>query len=83
MINFTLLDYYYRRNLKIHNDTIEHSKYNHINIGMSFNNDYTLLSTISIASILKNSNINSYIFSYCSNRRLYIRQYEKNTFFER
>ena len=33
---------------------IDYSKYNNIDIGMSFNNDYYLLSTVTIESILKN-----------------------------
>ena len=40
---------------------INYSKFDHIHIAMSFNNDYYLLSTVSIATLLKNSNPNTYI----------------------
>ena len=39
---------------------IDYSKYNNIHIGMSFNNDYYLLVTVTIASILKNMDKNTY-----------------------
>jgi len=39
---------------------IDYSKYNNINIGMSFNNDYYLLTTVTIASILKNLSNKTY-----------------------
>ena len=40
---------------------IDNSKFNHIHISMSFNNDYYLLSSITIASILNNANNSSFI----------------------
>ena len=44
------------------NNNVEKTeKFNHIHIAMSFNNDYHLLSTITIASLLKNANKNTYI----------------------
>ena len=41
--------------------TLNNSKFDHIHLAMSFNNNYSLLSTVSIASLLKNSNPNTYI----------------------
>ena len=55
MLNITLLDYYYKGS---HLDTLN---LNHIDISMSFDNNYALLSYISIASILNTSNIDTYI----------------------
>ena len=40
---------------------ISSSKYNHIHIAMSFNNDYHLLSAVTIASLLKNAHESTYI----------------------
>ena len=42
------------------NAKIDYSKYNNIHIGMSFNNDYYLLVTVTIASILKNMDKNTF-----------------------
>ena len=45
-----------------YNNTMKKTdKFDHIHIAMSFNNDYYLLSTITIASLLKNANKNTYI----------------------
>ena len=46
---------------KFKNIKIDYSKYNNIDIGMSFNNDYYLLTTVTIASILKNMENNTYV----------------------
>ena len=46
---------------KFKNIKIDYSKYNNIDIGMSFNNDYYLLSTVTIASILKNMENKTYV----------------------
>ena len=40
---------------------IDYSKFNHIHISMSFNNDYHLLSSVTIASILENASNSSFI----------------------
>jgi lipopolysaccharide biosynthesis glycosyltransferase len=54
-LNFNQLD-------EIYNGTsIEYSKFNHIHISMSFNNDYFLLSSVTIASILENASNSSFI----------------------
>ena len=39
----------------------DNSKFSHIHISMSFNNDYHLLSSVTIASLLKNANNSSFI----------------------
>jgi len=46
---------------KYKNIKIDYSKYNNIDIGMSFNNDYYLLTTVTIASILKNMANKTYV----------------------
>ena len=54
-LSFNKLDeIYYGKKQKI-------SKYNHIHIAMSFNNDYHLLSSVTIASLLKNAKKTTYI----------------------
>ena len=54
-LSFNKLDeIYYGKKEKI-------SKYNHIHVAMSFNNDYHLLSTVTIASLLKNAKKTTYI----------------------
>ena len=47
---------------EIYNESsIEYSKFNHIHVSMSFNNDYFLLSSVTIASILENASNSSFI----------------------
>ena len=55
MINVTKLNYYY------YNKDIDTSSLNHIHLSMGFDSNYILLSSISIASILNTSSINTYI----------------------
>jgi hypothetical protein len=55
MLNFTKLDFYYN------NIDINTLNYNHIHLSMSFDKNYTELSTISIASILNTSSPDTYI----------------------
>lgn len=55
MLNITKLNIYYKN---INFDTHD---LNHIHLSMSFDHDYILLSTISIASILNTSNSDTYI----------------------
>ena len=40
---------------------IDYSKFNHIHLSMSFNNDYYLLSSVTISSILENASNSSFI----------------------
>ena len=65
MINFTLLNiYYYEKERK--NKNYPDFQYNHIHIGMAFDNNYTLVSLPTIASILNTSKSSSYIhFHLC------------------
>ena len=55
MLNMTKLDYYY------YNNILNTSNLNHIHISMSFDNNYILLSLVSIASILSTSKLDTYI----------------------
>ena len=55
MLNITKLDYYYN------NTDTNTLNYNHIHLSMSFDKNYTELSTISIASILNTSSPDTYI----------------------
>ena len=64
-----------------------YSEFNNIHIAMSFDNDYYLLSSITIASLLNNSDINSYIhlhiivvenFSYFTMKKLNSLKYKIN-----
>ena len=56
MLNMTLLDYYYG------NEVLDRSKLNHIHICMGFDKNFLLLSLISIASLLKNSSPDTFIY---------------------
>lgn len=56
MLNITKLDYYYYDIIYLKNSNL-----NHIHLAMSFDKNYILLSSISIASILNTSNIYTYI----------------------
>ena len=55
MLNITLLNYYYN------NIYIDKSNFNHINLAMSFDSNYIILSKISIASILNSSSSDTFI----------------------
>lgn len=55
ILNITLLDFYY------YGFYLDNSKLKHIHLSMSFDNNYALLSYVSIASILNTSNIDTYI----------------------
>ena len=55
MLNITKLDYFYNRN------DLDSSNMNHIHLSMSLNNNNILFSSISIASILKTSSLDTYI----------------------
>ena len=55
ILNITKLDYYYNQN------DIDTSRLNHIHLSMSFDSNYVLLSSISIASILDKSSDSTYI----------------------
>ena len=55
MLNLTLLDFYY------HNIDIDKTKFNHIHISMGFDENYVLLSSIAIASLLNNSDSETFI----------------------
>ena len=55
MLNLTLLDFYYN------NIDIDKTQFNHIHISMGFDANYVLLSSISIASLLNNSNPETFI----------------------
>ena len=55
MLNITQLDYYYN------GYDLNNSNLNHIHLSMSFDKNYILLSTISIATILNTSSIDTYI----------------------
>ena len=64
-----------------------YSEFNNIHIAMSFDNDYYLLTSITIASLLNNSDINSYIhlhiivvenFSYFTMKKLNSLKYKIN-----
>ena len=54
-LNFNKLDEIY------YGTRIDYSKFNHIHISMSFNNDYYLLSSVTISSILENASNSSFI----------------------
>ena len=54
-LNFNKLDEIY------YGTRIDYSKFNHIHISMSFNNDYSLLSSVTIASILEKASNSSFI----------------------
>ena len=56
MLNITKLDYYYYNIRNLNNSSL-----NHIHLSMSFDKNYILLSSISIASILNTSSIYTYI----------------------
>ena len=45
----------------IYGNKTDYSKFNNIHIAMSFDNDYYLLSSVTIASLLKNANKSTYI----------------------
>ena len=45
----------------IYGNKVDYSKFNNIHIAMSFDNDYYLLSSVTIASLLKNANKSTYI----------------------
>ena len=55
MLNITKLEYYY------YNKNTQTENLNHIHIGMAFDANYILLSSISIVSILNTSSTNTYI----------------------
>ena len=55
MLNITLLNYYYN------NININTSNFNHLHLSMSFDTKYIYLASISIASILNTSSVNTYI----------------------
>lgn len=55
MLNFTMLDYYYN------NSKYDTSNLNHIHIGIGLDNNYIALTLITIISLLKTSNKNTYI----------------------
>ena len=55
MLNITKLNYFYN------NEDIDTSNLNHIHLSMGFDSNYILLSSISIASILNTSSINTFI----------------------
>jgi lipopolysaccharide biosynthesis glycosyltransferase len=55
MLNITLLDFYYNF------IDIDKTKFNHIHLGMGFDANYVLLSSISIASLLNNSSPDTFI----------------------
>jgi lipopolysaccharide biosynthesis glycosyltransferase len=75
--NFIYLSKYDKKGIKIFKSTgklsfneldeiiygtkIDYSKFNNIHIAMSFDNDYYLLSSVTIASLLKNANKSTYI----------------------
>ena len=40
---------------------VDYSKYDNVHVGMSFNNDYYLLTTVTISSILKNAAPNTFV----------------------
>lgn len=54
-INLNILDKYYTK------ETKSNLKYNHIHISLCLNEEYHLLASVTIASILKNADLNSYI----------------------
>ena len=54
-LNFNKLDEIY------YGTSIDYSKFNHIHISMSFNDDYSLLSSVTISSILENASNSSFI----------------------
>ena len=54
-LNFNKLDEIY------YGTSINYSKFNHIHISMSFNDDYSLLSSVTISSILENASNSSFI----------------------
>lgn len=54
-LNFNKLDEIY------YGTRIDYSKFNHIHISMSFNNDYYLLSSVTISNILENASNSSFI----------------------
>ena len=45
----------------IYGNKVDYSKFNNIHIAMSFDNDYYLLSSVTIASLLKNAKKSTYI----------------------
>ena len=45
----------------IYGNKVDYSKFNNIHIAMSFDNDYYLLSSVTIASLLRNANKSTYI----------------------
>ena len=55
ILNMTLLDFYYN------GIDIDKTQFNHIHLSMGFDANYVLLSSVSIASILNNSNPNTFI----------------------
>jgi hypothetical protein len=57
ILSFNELDKQFKR----YNDTNNNKTFNHIHIAMSFNDDYSLLSSVTIASLLKNADKNTYI----------------------
>ena len=66
---------------------IDYSKFNHIHIAMSFDDDYYLLTLVSIASLLKNANKNTFIhlhiitvgrFSFSTMKKLNSLKYKIN-----
>ena len=74
---------------KIFNKYNNHNiaKFNHIHIAMSFDDDYSLLSSVTISSLLKNANKNTYIhlhiiavnnFSYSKMKKLNSLKYKIN-----
>ena len=66
MLNITKLDYYY------YNDNIDTLNLNHIHLSMSFDKNYVLITSISIASILNTSSVDTYIhFHLILNNCLY------------
>jgi lipopolysaccharide biosynthesis glycosyltransferase len=54
-LNYNKLDEIY------YGTSIDYSKFNHIHISMSFNDDYSLLSSVTISSILENASNSSFI----------------------
>ena len=55
MLSFNKLDE------RVYRKKIDYSKFNNIHIAMSFDNDYYLLSSVTIASLLKNADNSTYI----------------------
>ena len=64
--------------LEKNNKKIDYSKYDNVHIAMSFNNDYYLLTTVTIASILKTSAPNTYAHIHIIEAGDFIHETRKN-----